>query len=135
MTSSYVVHYFLFTNTCANSQLHLSVCKFISRGNPLGDETKKQVKQANIMVARVCLLALLATSRGLLWIIEQPCGSLMEKHPSMQFLFEAMDVFRKTINMSELNAGTQKRTWLYRGHKLIDDITHYTTGSQTKRTG
>ena len=33
------------------------------------------------MVSRLCLLLLIATARGIAWVIEQPASSLLRHHP------------------------------------------------------
>lgn len=67
------------------------------------------------MVARCCLLILLAASRGIWWILEQPRGSLLEQHPAFQLLMRKIRIFRKHIRMSDFGGLTDKGTWLYSG--------------------
>ena len=67
------------------------------------------------MVARCVLLIILCASRGINWVLEQPQGSLLERHPAMQWLFTLLQVWRKSIKMGDFQAPTQKATWLYSG--------------------
>lgn len=68
---------------------------------------------ANHQVARVALLLLLASAKGIWWCLEQPRGSLLELHPMMQKVFKLLRVWRKHVRMSDFCAPTEKGTWLY----------------------
>jgi len=72
-------------------------------------------RAGNEMAARVAILVLLAASRGLNWILEQPKGSLFQEHPLMQAVFSVLKCFRKSIKMGDFGAKTSKPTWLYSG--------------------
>ena len=54
-----------------------------SAARPLGDEGQPTVTMANVIVARVTLLLMLAIARGASWSVEQPMSSLMELHPRL----------------------------------------------------
>ena len=82
---------------------------------PLGDTSVPCVANGNVMVARCCLLILLAASRGVFWILEQPRGSLLDQHPAFQLLMRKIRIFRKHIRMSDYGGLTDKGTWLYSG--------------------
>ena len=55
-----------------------------SKGSPLGWQQYASVSDANIMVARVCVLLAIAAARRLWWVLEQPTNSLLEHHPVFQ---------------------------------------------------
>ena len=103
-------------------KIMLSLNRLRSRGStkrsatrPLGREDAPSVRAGNTMVARCVLIILLAASRGINWCLEQPQGSLMERHPAMQSLFSLVRVWRKRVKMADFNAATNKATWLYSG--------------------
>ncbi|CAL1153538.1 unnamed protein product [Cladocopium goreaui] len=104
---------------------------FVSRGSthrtkasPLGSR-KGSTEVGNIMAARVAILLLIAASRGIFWILEQPKGSLFEFHPQIQAVFTLLRCYRKHIHMRDFGAGSQKPTWLYSGHRYVDDINSF----------
>lgn len=68
------------------------------------------------MVARVCILILIAASKGCFWIVEQPRGSLLQEHPGFQKVLHLLRVWRKHIKMGNYGAATEKGTWLYSGY-------------------
>ena len=67
------------------------------------------------MASRVVLLILLCAARGINWVLEQPQGSVLEAHPSMQYLFRVVRTFQKSVRMGDFGADSQKSTWLYSG--------------------
>lgn len=77
------------------------------------------------MAARVVLLALLYSSRGAMWIVEQPQGSLLEYHPRFQWLLGKMPVFKVCVRMGEFGAGTEKATWLYSNRQEVARLEDY----------
>lgn len=93
-----------------------------SQANPHGDLSVAQVRQANCMVARVCFLAYLATARGVAFILEQPAGSLLEKHEAVQSMVNQFAVVRKHVMMAHFGALTPKPTWLYSNEAFLDEI-------------
>ena len=76
------------------------------------------------MVARCVLLILLAASRGIFWVLEQPRGSLLELHPAFEMLMQKVRVWRKALNMSNYGADSEKPTWLYSGQEFQAVIQH-----------
>ena len=82
---------------------------------PMGDSEIPCVSTGNVMVARCCLLIMLAAARGCFWLLEQPRGSLLESHPCVQLLMRKLTIYRKHIRMSEFGAESEKGTWLYSG--------------------
>ena len=68
------------------------------------------------MVARACILIILAASKGCFWVLEQPRGSLLQQHPGFQKVLQLLRVWRKHIKMGNFGAATEKGTWLYSGY-------------------
>ncbi len=81
--------------------------------NPLGWTSAPSVQCGNLMVSRCAVLLLLASCKGIWWILEQPRGSLLEHHPLMQQVFRRVRVWRQHVRMIEFAASTDKGTWLY----------------------
>ena len=69
---------------------------------PLGNTRKTYIKVANVMVSRVALMLLLMFVQGILVILEQPKGSMLELHPRIQWLAELIGMFRVGISMGEI---------------------------------
>ena len=88
-----------------------------TKASPLGSR-KGATEVGNIMAARVAILLLVAASRGIFWLLEQPKGSLFEFHPQIQAVFTLLRCYRKHIHMGDFGAGSQKPTWLYSGWGL-----------------
>jgi len=85
--------------------------------------------QANKMVSRTVLLLWLCTAMGLLIILEQPAGSLMEMHPRMKEWIEKNDIKKVKINMFEFGGATRKPMWLYSPFEWVKDILMFRTRS------
>lgn len=83
-----------------------------SKGSPLGKKTPK-VCEGNIMTARVLILCLLASSKAVWWLLEQPRSSIMELHPTFQRVLRAVDVRRLFFDMNQFGGPTKKPTVLY----------------------
>lgn len=81
----------------------------------MGDASVSCVDTGNKMVARCILLILLAASRGIFWVLEQPRGSLLQHHVAFQLMTRKIKVWRKHIRMGDYGGETQKGTWLYSG--------------------
>ena len=101
---------------------------------PLGYEDNERVAAANRMVSRVCLLALLAAAKGMLWLIEQPRGSMMQSHPRMQMLLRVGRVYRAHVCMRAFGASSQKPTWIYGNRDFIGELNHYTLPESRRST-
>ena len=95
------------------------------RGRPLGAQSVRSVHAANVMVARMVLLLLLLHAVGMFFLVEQPRGSLMEKHPSFQWLLGVVKIWKKSFLMKNFGARTEKGTWLYSNHPEVNDIDQY----------
>ena len=79
---------------------------------PLGTEFGA-TQVGNIMAARVAILLLIAGSRGIHWLLEQPKGSMFQYHPQIEAAFKLLRCWRKHIKMGSFGAATDKPTWLY----------------------
>ena len=51
---------------------------------PLGDTSRRFVQEGNLLASRVVLLLWICVSRGLIWLVEQPEGSIFNLHPRWQ---------------------------------------------------
>ena len=71
-----------------------------SVGRPLGKASSRN-REANKMVSRVLLLAWTCEAIGVCFIIEQPCGSWMEKHPRFQEFLKVHGLIRQYIEMED----------------------------------
>jgi hypothetical protein len=80
---------------------------------PLGWERYSSVLTANQMVARCCILMILAAARGIWVVCEQPKGSLMQFHPCFEAVMDLVPLWRKFIRMGDFGASSEKGTWLY----------------------
>ena len=93
---------------------------FMSRGTtlrtkarPLGRSDNEGVINGNIMTARVLILMLLASAKGIFWLLEQPESSLMEHHPCFQEVLAMVKLVKKTIYMQNYGGSSPKPTILY----------------------
>ncbi|CAK0840159.1 unnamed protein product, partial [Prorocentrum cordatum] len=100
-----------------------------THGFPHGDERVRAVADANVMVARVCLLCYVAAARGILFIVEQPVGSRLELHKWFQKLSRDLTLWRHTIHMHHFGGASDKPTWLYCNERLIEDLSKYSLRS------
>ncbi|CAL1162886.1 unnamed protein product [Cladocopium goreaui] len=51
---------------------------------PLGDMSRKFVREGNLLASRLILMLWICASRGLIWLVEQPEGSVFNLHPRWQ---------------------------------------------------
>ena len=85
-----------------------------SKLRPLGRKGSEACHQANIMVARVMVLVLLASAKGCWWLLEQPGSSLMEYHPTFQKTLGLLgSVRRLSLNLGDFGHQSRKATLLY----------------------
>eukprot|EP00969_Alexandrium_andersonii_P254747 11259841-Alexandrium_andersonii.AAC.1 len=63
------------------------------------------------MISRVALVAWLLLARGCWVMIEQPRGSLMQRHPRVQDLASRFELLRLSLNMKAYGAASSKGTW------------------------
>lgn len=69
----------------------------------------------NTMVARVCIILVLAMAKGCWWMLEQPKGSLLSGHTLFQQVLRLCNVVvsRATCNLGEFGADSKKPVWVY----------------------
>lgn len=96
-----------------------------TRAIPLGDRGLECVRSGNEMVSKLMLLIYIAITRGLFFCIEQPKGSLMERHPRFLAMIKQFGWWRKYVEMQNYGGPTPKGSWLYSGHACIEDISKY----------
>ena len=90
-----------------------SVCR--SEAMPYGDQSKRCVKEANIMVGRMAAIMMLLGAKKCTWILEQPRTSIMDKCEVLEFLQRShmgLQVLKFNIHMGCFGAPTLKPTWL-----------------------
>ena len=81
--------------------------------NVLGNLKHLYVRQANKMVSRSTLILWLQVALGILILVEQPAGSLMEMHFRLKEWIARCNIFRISINMDEFGGGSKKPVWIY----------------------
>ena len=74
------------------------------------------------MVSRLVLLLYIAASNGVMFVVEQPKGSLLQYHPRFQQLMADMQLWRKFISMRAFGAHSSKGTWLYSNRMCVQDV-------------
>lgn len=86
-----------------------------SAQRPLGREGSECVRAANVMVTRVAVLLMILQAKKIWWCLEQPCNSLLERHPKFQeFLkLSGVVVARLSTKLLWLGGPTAKPTWIY----------------------
>ena len=86
-----------------------------TKSNPLGWIQYESVVNQNILVARTVLLLLLCQTRKIWWCMEQPTGSLLERHPLFQQFLKLPGVscHRLSTAMAWFGGETRKPTWIY----------------------
>lgn len=84
-----------------------------SKRRPLGRPDSQAVRDGNVLAARAFLLCLLASCKGIWWVLEQPTTSLMHEHPMFKHLAKLVGIRRIRINMSSYGGPTKKATHLY----------------------
>ena len=61
-----------------------------SASNPFGDQSKDYVELGSLLCSRALLLLLLATSRGVYSLVEQPQSSTMKYYPDLIHVAKAI---------------------------------------------
>ena len=84
-----------------------------SRTNPLGRKDSPACRLGNLLACRALFLVVVAASKGVFWILEQPQSSVMQCHPLFQKVIQMLNVRKINIAMSKFGAPTPKRTPLY----------------------
>ena len=90
-----------------------------SLARPLGDTALRSVQEGNELTSRTLVLALICAALGVWWVLEQPKGSLLERHPLFQRILALMPVYRASLQMRTYGHATDKPTWLYSSTHLI----------------
>ena len=67
----------------------------------------------NTMASRLCIILWIQLAKGVLWIVENPVGSLIEKYFRFQQIIRAVDIYKETVWQSDFGASTRKPTWLW----------------------
>ena len=86
---------------------------------PLGNQLRKKVRDANILVSRLVLLMALALGRGCTIAWEQPGGTLMHFHPKMRMFMQKFKIYEIWTWMGMYGAPTAKATRLWCSHRWI----------------
>jgi hypothetical protein len=127
-----------------------------SATNPLGDETNPKVASANIILARMVLLFMLACARGVYFCVEQPGTSVMLSFPLLQQLLDRLGqatlgrlgqptlAFTERFWMGPYGASSLKRTQVFgsayflasavRNHLVRKQMLKYSSKGVTTRT-
>lgn len=92
---------------------------------PLGYSRVSGVKEANVQAAFLALVALICEAKGIVWVIEQPQGSLFECHPRWQWLMQRLRIYKLFIWMQDFGHTCPKPTWLYCSKPWIGKILRF----------
>ena len=94
-----------------------------SARNPLGDENRLFVSEANVMTARVVLLAWLCHALHIPFIIEQPGGSLLPTLPRFfNFMRDVCLMAKVGVWLRGLGHTSMKRTLFFANTMKIHDL-------------
>ena len=80
---------------------------------PCGDESVGFVKDGNQLLCRTLIVLMIAMSVSAWVVLEQPKGSLMERHPKFEEWARMSNIVRQHVRMGNYGAPSQKPTWLY----------------------
>ena len=105
-----------------------------TKAHPLGDTSLQYVRSANTMVSRTLQLLWMFSCFGVCWLLEQPCGSLMQHHPAFQRLLKKFKVFRIYIEMGWYSGSSKKGTWIYSNYEFVKERAVNTTHTCIKLT-
>ena len=75
-----------------------------SSSNPAGDTSQRRIRQANSMVARLVVLALLAWFRGCHIFLENPLGTLVHQLSPLRELISSILQFKVSVHLSSFGA-------------------------------
>ena len=96
-----------------------------SPANPLGRVELPSVAEGNLQAARMALVLQLATALGLLWLLEQPCRSLLMHYPRLASLFYKSFISKESFAMWKFGHKSRKPTWLWSNAMWLSDIHSY----------
>jgi hypothetical protein len=97
---------------------------------PLGNTKISGVRLANLMVSRVILCLILVVCKGGWWVLEQPQGSLMERHPRFRWLCRVCNVYRVRMTMADYGGDSLKPSWLYTNCPFLQTIADFKCPSE-----
>ena len=80
---------------------------------------------AYLEVSRTVALCLLGHTLGHRFVLEQPLGSLMERHPRFAAMTKLIHITRHSTSMDQFDTGTRKPTWLYSNCATITGIDEF----------
>jgi hypothetical protein len=89
---------------------------------PAGDDRFAYITEGNVMVSRCGIIKILAQAMGCWWFSEQPVGSMMEFHPTEQFILSWTQVFKWGWNMSAFGKDSKKPEWGYSNYQEVEEI-------------
>ena len=81
-----------------------------SEAFPHGATDRRLVRDANVMISRLCFLIELAEARGVWWVVEQPLTSIMHLHKRFQRLLQTTVVFYHSFDMRRFGSPSRKPT-------------------------
>ena len=84
-----------------------------SLDNPKGDTSVPSVRMGNIMASRLCIILWIQLAKGVLWVVENPVGSMIEKYSRFQQIIRAFPIYKISVWQSDFGAATRKPTWLW----------------------
>lgn len=72
-------------------------------------------KIGNVMVARLCIILIIAMARSVWWCLEQPKGSLLEGHVMFQRMLRltGVNICRVSCSLGHFGADSMKPIWVY----------------------
>ena len=82
---------------------------------PCGEERYPSVFLGKTLACRTLVVLFIAQALGVVWLLEQPRGSMMEIHPAFQYFLSRVSAWRHSLSMGDYGARTPKPTWLYSG--------------------
>ena len=79
------------------------------------------------MVSRVVLLLFVLDALNVFWVLEQPVGSALQRHPRMQQLIATRKVFKYVTHMWKFGSASSKPTMLLSSRPWIEVLEVYRT--------
>ena len=95
--------------------------------DPMGDSSRECVRQANCMVSRTTLILWLHVAIGVLILLENPSGSLLELHDRVKHWRHKCGIFKICINLQEFGSPSKKPLWIYSQFAWVSEILQYKT--------
>ena len=75
-----------------------------------------------LKVSRVAILIRYLIMKSVVWVLEQPAGSLMPQHPRMQDIFADFTVWQCFLHMGAYGGISAKPTWLWSCHAWVCEM-------------